>query len=296
VDCTIGSVDLSSGSVVTSRRKHCRVWPAPDGESAVALAEPRSSALSGMGLDLLDERGRREVVVRHTPGFLGSEIAWGPDGRAFAVCFATRRGTTVDVIGAGGRRLARRPGCFPAWLTSGGLVTASGPPGTLEVDRRPFPGARQLGDLLPAPRRGESVHVSAVASGAGRLGVAVVALRRTRTVPASAAIALFSEAGRTEFAGRLESRSLPVIVGVAPDGRGLWYYEATDGMAVVLQAPGWDRFRLPGARWVSWSPSGTFLAAATDQEIRLLDWPSGNEVATIPVDAADVAWAPGPSK
>ena len=240
---------------------------------------------------LLEGRGEAESLVRHTPGILGSEITWRPDGSAFAVCYGTREGNTVDIIspGAGGADLADR--CFPAWLADGRLATAAGPPRSISIDGQPLAAGPALAGLVPKPSEGERVGVSALAGGQDELLVAVSTVSPTRFLPAAAAIALVSDRGGVEFAAGLPPRTFPVALGIAPDGEAIWYFDGSTGRAVVLRVGGGGRFfRAASARWVSWSPSGRFLAAATDAGILLLEWPSGRELAQLPIEARDVTW------
>ena len=292
--CRVASVDVSSGSVLEVAGEHCRTWPSPAGDMAVAVASQRSEALSGRGLVLLEARGDEESVVRHSPGILGSEIAWRPDGAAFASCFGTRDGNTVDVITPGGDMSGLADRCFPAWLSDGRLATAAGPPRSISIDGQPLAAGAGLAGLVPRPGKSERVSVSALAGGRGALAVAISTVSPTRLLPSAAAIALVSEAGEVEFAAGLPPRTFPVAVGISPDGGAVWYFDASNGRAVVLRIPGGGRFRVFDARWVSWSPSGRFLAAATDAGIVLVEWPSGRELAVLPVEARDVTWTRTP--
>ena len=140
----------------------------------------------------------------------------------------------------------------------------------------------------------------AVATRAAREGGAVALVDRSMIVNEVAeklasegaqTIALVSDRGGVEFAAGLPPRTFPVALGIAPDGEAIWYFDGSTGRAVVLRVGGGGRFfPAASARWVSWSPSGRFLAAATDAGILLLEWPSGRELAQLPVEARDVTW------
>lgn len=295
--CRIGWLDLASGAVTRLTREHCRIWPAPDGRSAVAVSTRRADALAGHGLVLIDAVAPQptEAVFEHARGFVASEVAWRADGSAFAVCFGTRDGTVVDVIepGRGQDELAGM--CFPGFLADGRLALARVSPVAVVVDGVTVIAPERAAQLLPDVPNGERRAVSAVGVGGVGLAVGLVAVSDTRLLPSSAAIAVLDPAGGVVFRGGLyPSDTLPAVLGLAPDGSALWYLDTGNGRAVVVSIPGGRRLTFFTARWFAWSPDGRFLAVARSDDVALLSWPDGREIATIPVNAASISWTRAP--
>ena len=294
-DCRAGGLTLSSGAVTRIAGEYCRIWPAPKGDAAFAVTARRAAALEGRGLAYVSLDGDRRVVF-HTSGFIGSEVAWSPDGAQAAVCIGTRDGTVVDVYRAvPGGRDGIPQACTPAWLGDGRLAVSSAGPVSIEVGGRLVLGPDEARELLPSIGKGERRAVSALGASGDRLVVALVAASDVRLLPSSAAVAVIGGDGQIEFAARLPRDVLPAAIGLAPDGSAFWYYEAGEARAVIVSIPGGRRVPVFDARWVAWSPDGSHIATATDEEIVLRRWPDGREVAVIPVVAADVSWTLAPS-
>jgi hypothetical protein len=289
-DCRAATLDLSAGAVRRIEGEHCRVWPAPDGTKGVALTAKRADALEGKGLVLVGgaEAGR---LVRHDEGFLVSDVVWDAEGTQFAVCFGTRDGVVVDVF-SGAQQRGRVPGqCFPAWLPDGRLVTAGSDPAAVTVDGVPLLAGPEIERLLPdVPKRSSRVVSALAAAPEGTVAAALVVTSKAQLLPSSAALVVLSPDGEPAFTARLPPRRLPSVLGLAPDARGLWYYDTGEGRATVLSIPGGKRFPVFDARWIAWSPSGDYVAAATDEGIVLRTWPDGDRVGVIPVSATDVWW------
>jgi WD40-like Beta Propeller Repeat len=292
--CRAASLELSSGAVEVLADKHCRLWPAPDGAHAVALAENQPGGLEGRGLVLIEGRAGAGRVIAHTAGFLVSEPAWAADGLTFAACFGTRKGLVTDLRALDGAGQSGNGLCFPAWAELGFAAARIDPP-SLELGGETVLGAKDLEKLLPSVPEDAHREVSALGAGPGdRLAVAVVAVSAARALPLSAALAVVSRVGAIEFSARLTRDTLPAAIGLSPDGTALWYLDAGKGVAVLLNLPG-GRRRVPyDARWVSWSPDGRYMAAATDQGIELSTWPNGEELAVLQVKAASLTWTRSP--
>jgi hypothetical protein len=282
-DCKAAALTLSSGAVTRIAGEHCRIWPSPAGTGALTVTARRSAALEGRGLSYVTLDGDRRVVF-HSPGFIGSEVAWGADATQAALCIGTRQGTVVDVYRAvPGARDRIDGACAPAWLGDGRLAVSHAGPVSIEVDGRTVLGADEARELLPSVGRRERRAISALAGTGERLVVGLVVASDIRLLPSSAALAVLGPGG-IEYRALLPEDVLPSAVGLAPDGSALWYYDAGTGRAVIVSIPGGNRARIFDARWVAWSPDGSHLATATDEQ----------ELARIPVDATDVAWSAAP--
>jgi hypothetical protein len=101
-------------------------------------------------------------------------------------------------------------------------------------------------------------------------------------------------AGEIEFSALLPPDRLPTAIGLAPDGSAFWYFDAARSTAVLVRLPGGQRPEPFDAHWLSWSPDGRYLAAATGRGIVLSRWPDGEEIAVLPVQALDVTWTRAP--
>jgi hypothetical protein len=293
--CDAGGLTLSSGAVTRIRGEHCRIWPSPTGAAALTVTARRSAALEGRGLSYVTLDGNRRVVF-HTQGFIGSEVAWSADGAQAALCVGTRDGTVVDVYRSVPGERDSIPGpCAPAWLGDGRLAVSRAGPVSIEIDGRAILGPDEARELLPSVGRRERRAISALAASGERLVVGLVAASDVRLLPSSAAVAVLRSDGQIEFAAHLQEDVLPAAVGLAPDASALWYYDAGQGNAVIVSIPGGARAAIfDASRWVAWSPDGSYLAAATEEGIVVRRWPEGQELARIPVEAADVSWTPTP--
>jgi hypothetical protein len=292
-DCDAAALTLSSGAVTRLGPERCRIWPSPAGTAALAVTARRSAALEGRGLDYVTLDGESRVAF-HTPGFIGSEVAWSPDGRRAALCLGTRDGTVVDVYRAVPAYRHRVVGaCAPAWLGDGRLAVSFAGPVSIEVDGRTVLGANEARQLLPSVGRRERRAITALAGSGDRLVAGLVVASDVRLLPSSAALVVLGPGG-IEYQALLSEDVLPTTVGLAPDGSALWYYDAGKARAVIVSIPGGRRVPIFDARWVAWSPDGSQVATATEEGIVLRRWPDGQELARIPVDAADVSWSRGP--
>ena len=293
--CKAGALELSSGSVTRIPGEHCRIWPSPDGRAALTVTARRSAALDGRGLEYVTLAGEQAVVF-HSRGFIGSEVAWSADGQRVAVCVGTRSGTVVDLYRSVPGDREELPGaCVPAWLPDGGLATSSARPPSVGVDGQNVLSPQKARALLPSVARDGRRAVSALAAGGGRLLAGLVAVSDTRLLPTAGALAVLRPDGQVDFEARLAAGILPAAVGLSPDASALWYHEAGDARAVIVSIPGGTRVPIFGARWISWSPDGRFLAAAQEGAIALYSWgPVLKQVASVPVDASDVSWTRRP--
>ncbi len=251
----------------------------------------RAAALEGRGLEYIT-LGGQESVIQHTPGFIGSEVAWSIDGGSTAVCIGSREGTVVDLfVEVPGERRDVADRCFPAFLASGRLAVAAAGPARIELDARTIVDAAAIARLLPTRPKGFRRAVSALSARGETLVAGLVSVSGRRLLPASSALAVFDAAGRVAFTLPLfPAETLPAAVGLSPAGDAVWYYDAGEGQAIVVAVPGGRRLSFFQARWIAWSPDGRYLAAATSGGISLRRWPAGDEVAVVPVDAADLSW------
>lgn len=289
--CQAGWIDVGLGRTAELPGRHCRLWPAPTGDRAILVTARRAAALAGRGLIEVRRSGGAERLVRHTPGFLGAELAWSPDGAVAAACFGGERGPVLDLLYAD-RARALRGLCAPAFTGSGRLAAAVPSPPRVVVGGRLVLSPAQAASLLRgAPARAATV-VSALAAGGGRIAVGLTAVTRRSYVPATAALAVLSGGGRLLLALPL-GRALPSAIGLAPDGTALWYLNALDGTAHLVGLPAGRALPAPAARRYAWSPSGRYLAAATDDGLLVRAWPSGQQVARLPLAVSDLGWSAG---
>jgi hypothetical protein len=301
--CQAKALDLASGGVVSLPGEHCRIWPSPGGNRVVATAASRSDALDGRGLVLFGypaAEGERMLgegtVIQHSPGVIASELVWAADERTVHVCVATRDGIVTDVVDADGGGVAALPDqCFPAMLDDGRLATVLGPL-TVAVDGEPLLGRGDARALLPSvPRRAERV-VSALGAGGDELVAGLAAVVKGRLLPTSAALAVVTRDGDIRFSAFLPEDVLPATAGLSPRGDALWYFDAGDGSAHVIQVPGGRELPPYGSRWVAWSPDGDYVALARGRSIVILRWPDGTEVERIPVAGNVVYWTRAPGQ
>lgn len=288
--CTAGSVELASGAVAALPDEHCRLWPAPDGSRAIALAANRADGLEGRGLVLLEGRAGEGRVLRHEPGFLASELSWAPDSLAFAGCFAAAEGAVLDVRPLDGAGLHGAGLCFPAWVDEG-LAAAKLNPLSIELGGETVLGPEAIAELLPDVPEGARREVSALGGGSDRLAVSLVVLSEKQVFPSAGVLAVLSEDGSLGRPVDLPERALPTAIAVAPGGDALWYLDAAEGRVRVVLLPGGEPVSsFPRARLAAWSPSGRYVAAATDEGIAVLAWPGLSPVTVVPVVANDVSW------
>ncbi len=295
-ECEAGYLEISSGAVTRLRGDRCRIWPAPDGGAAVALVSSPSDPLEGHGLEYVAPTQAVQRAVSHTPGVIASEVAWDPESLRFALCLGTRTGTVVDIYhSAPGGHEGREGVCFPAWLGDGGLALADAGGVSVRVDDRLLLGLKAAAEILPSVPEGAARRVSALGARGDRLVVGLAVVSPARPRPLSSAVALLAPDGDVEFQAWLAPQgSLPTAVGLSPAGDALWYFDATGGRTVVLSVPGGRRLSPFPARWISWSPDGRYVAAATVGGLSVLRWPDGERLAVVPVDAATVAWTGSP--
>jgi hypothetical protein len=306
VRCRAKALDLSSGTVSRIPAEHCRIWPAPSGSRVIVTATSRSDALAGKGLVQFSyppPEGSQvlegQTVLRHEPGVIASEVVW-PRGESVALaCVATRDGTIVTGVGADPLLApgfgVQRDSCFPAVLPDGRYASVVGP-ASIVVDGRALLSDAELERLLPSvPRRARRV-VSGLGAGDGEVVAAVAAIVKGRLLPSSAALAVVTAKGTVRFSAALRSDVLPAEVGLSPHGDALWYFDAADGSAHVIALPGGRELPPYGARWVAWSPSGDYLAAAGEASVQIFTWPDGAEVEQLPVAANVLAWTRAPAR
>ncbi len=293
-DCAAGSVELASGAVAHLPDEHCRLWPAPDGSRAIALAANRADGLEGRGLVLLEGRAGEGRVLRHEPGFLASELAWAPDSLAFAGCFAAAEGAVLDVRPLDGAGLHGAGLCFPVWVDAG-LAAAKLSPLSIELGGETVLDSEAIAGLLPDVPEGARREVSALGGGGGRLVASLVVLSDRQVFPSSGVLAVLSENGLVGRPVHLPERALPAAIAVAPGGDALWYLDAAEGRVRVVLLPGGEPVSsFPRSRFAAWSPSGRYVAAATKEGIAVLAWPGLAPVTVIPVVANDVSWTESP--
>jgi hypothetical protein len=302
-ECEADVLDVSSGLLTGVPGRRCQIWPAPQGARAAALtaegeveADPSRGGLvifgypAPEGEQVLGEGS----VLRHSPGFVTSEVVWHPKGHRVAVCVASNEGTVVDVLTLGEDGSASiEDACFPAFLADGRLSVVHGAV-SIELDGSSIAGEAEAAVLLPSLPGESQRFVTALGAGGDRLVVGLAALSPSRELPFSASIAVLTPRGRVEFSAHLRPDALPAVAGLAPDGKALWYYDASSGTAVILEIPGGRRSRPYRARWLAWSPSGDYLATVTDGGVEILSWPDAERVATLDVPADVVAWTRRP--
>lgn len=290
-DCAAASLRVGSGEVAEMPGEHCRVWPSPDGTSVLAVAERRSAPLAGEGLELVAGPDAEPRVLAHTPGRIASGAAWSPDGSRVALCLGSRDGTVVDVFAPEtGERTAAPGACFPAFVADGTLAVAGADGISVQVGDRTVFGPEDAARIFPTVPKDARRVVTALAAHGDRLVAGLAVVSPARLLPSASAVVVL-EGDRADFIAKLyPARTLPAAVGLSPAGDGMWYLDASDGNAVILSVPGGRRFPVFNARWAAWSPDGRYLATASRRGISIVRWPSGEEVAVVPVDASTVFW------
>jgi hypothetical protein len=296
--CQASVLDLSSGLVGETPAGTCDIWPSPDGARAIASAAP-------------DEAGGLSAVTpftypppEGTTVLTGGDIvedalplltpsAWHPEGDRVAICAPRDEGIFVDVLDLedGTRDAVTNIGsggitgfCQASFLADGRLaVVRDGV--RIELDGREIFGARDATRLLPDA----SPAITALGAGGDLLAVG---LRSDQ--PSAAAIAAITPDGTVEFSARLRPDSYPAVAGVAPDGRSLWYLNATSGNAAILEIPGGRRSEIYRAGWLAWSPDGNYLATVVREGIEIISLRSGRLLATLDVPASVVSWTERP--
>jgi hypothetical protein len=301
--CAARVLDVSSGSVWEIPGTRCRIWPAPTGRRLITAAADRDDATEGRGLvefAFSPRQGEQAlgdpVTLRHEPGIISSDVAWSPDGTRALTCVATPDGTVVvPLAGKRPRRVLAEDACFPAVLADGQVALAAGAAG-VSLEGRPLLSRDDLTRLLPDTSGAERRAVSALAAGTGTEDViaAFVAVDGARQAPSSAALAVLDTSRGVRFSTPLPEGVLPAAVGLAPVGDALWYFDAADGTAHVVDVPGGRELPPYGSRWAAWSPSGGFVALAARRSVGIFAWPELVEVARIPVAAATVFWTRAP--
>jgi hypothetical protein len=304
VQCKSAALELSSGKITRIPAQHCRVWPSPSGSKVIATAASRSDALEGKGLvefRFPAPQGAQAleapVVLPHPPGVIASEVVWPADEQAGVTCVATQQGTVVAGVARDARAVAPYAGedaCFPALLADGRLASAVGA-ASIVVDGAPILSDADLERLLPSVPRRAHRAVSALGGGEHELVAGLVIVSKRRLLPSSGVLAVITDAGEVRFSASLPEDVLPAAVGLSPDGKALWYFDASNATAHVRAIPGGREVLSYGARWVAWSPDGSYVALARDRSIAILTWPDGIEVQRIPVAASSVFWTLAPT-
>jgi hypothetical protein len=297
-NCEASVLDLSSGLVVDAPAGTCDIWPSPGGATAIATAAPDES--NGMtavvpftypppegATVLVGEKVVENALPLLTPS------AWHPGRDRVAVCSSHAVGTFVDVLDLedGTRDSVANIGgggitgfCQASFLEDGRLaVVRDGV--RVEIDGRQVFGVRDATRLLPDA----SPAITALGAGDGMLAVG---LRSDQ--PAAAAIAAITPDGIVDFFARLRPESYPAVVGVAPDGRSLWYLDATSGSASILEIPGGRRSETYRAGWLAWSPDGNYLAKVVREGIEIVSLQTGRLLTTLDVPANIVSWTKRP--
>ena len=298
-DCQASVLDLSSGLVVAAPAGTCDIWPSPDGARAIASAAPDGaggqSAVTPFtypppeGATVL---AGGEVVENALP--LLTPSAWHPGSDRVAVCTPSAVGIFVDVLDLedGTRDSVANIGgggisgfCQASFLADGRLaVVRDGV--RIELDGREIFGVRDATRLLPDASPG----ITALGAGGDLLAVG---LRSDR--PAAAAIAAITPDGTVEFSAHLRPDSYPTVVGIEPDGRSLWYLNATSGNAAILEIPGGRRSEIYRAGWLAWSPDRAYLATVVREGIEIISLRTGRLLTTLDVPANVVSWTKRPA-
>jgi hypothetical protein len=297
-NCQASVLDLSSGLVVDTPPGACDLWPSPDGARAIASAAPNEAGgLSAVtpfaypppeGTTVLTGG---DIVEDALP--LLTPSAWHPGSDRVAVCAPRGDGIFVDVLDLedGTRDSVTNIGsggitgfCQASFLADGRLaVVRDGV--RIELDGREIFGVRDATRLLPDA----SPAITALGAGGDLLAVG---LRSDQ--PAAAAIAAITPDGAVEFSARLRPDTYPAVAGVAPDGRSLWYLNATSGNAAILEIPGGRRSEIYRAGWLAWSPDGDYLATVVREGIEIISLRTGRLLTTLDVPANVVSWTERP--
>jgi hypothetical protein len=192
-------------------------------------------------------------------------------------------GTRDSVANIGGGGISGF--CQASFLADGRLaVVRDGV--RIELDGREIFGVRDATRLLPDASPG----ITALGAGGDLLAVG---LRSDR--PAAAAIAAITPDGTVEFSAHLRPDSYPTVVGIEPDGRSLWYLNATSGNAAILEIPGGRRSEIYRAGWLAWSPDRAYLATVVREGIEIISLRTGRLLTTLDVPANVVSWTKRPA-
>jgi hypothetical protein len=290
--CRIQQVAFADGTLGDAGPETtCRVWAAPTGDLAAVptdrgdLAGTREIALVRLG---------EEPELEEKLGPARGDVAWSPDGRRVAWC-APDGTTIVREIASGDEH--RVAGCYPRFAPDGAILTRGG--GTLvfelwrdgEVLLDPAELAQGLDERGPLDIVGFDVGPD------GLLAVAVAAFTPSRT-------ALVLELWRDET---LEaSIPLPASVGpgnalfgsfiaFSPTGNELALGYSSGPGEVTLVDLELQRVILPSIdqRALAWSPDGSWLAVAVEDEVRIFGALRDVAAYTLPLSAVSLGWGGG---
>jgi hypothetical protein len=271
--CRLVRLRMSTLRVARADGRYCRAWPAPDGSVVLAASGTGPTLSPPVRLVVINGTSLRPAAETPVQGALVGPVAWSPDSLLASVCVsAGPEGVAVELLSAPWQRassVSRR--CRPVFTHTATRLTSDG--------RSIFEGDANLnmdgmlGRAVGDPAAGYRVTALAATPN----GVAAAVTGRRRTVPGQVV-------SRIVVFNRLSGHSLivdtpgPVSdIGVAPDGRALWYRQAANGaVAIVSLGTGGVPVGVPGtARAYAWSPDGRYVAAADAGHILVVDSRSG---------------------
>ena len=317
--CRLATLDLA-----TLRVRHetiettCNVWVSPDGRSAVVGRSPGRFA-NGPNAWLAD-LGVPSELVRQL-GIARGTVSWSPDGGRVAWCGEDR---TTNVLRRATGSIERYPGCRPAFTGAGDVLTIVD-----DADRRAVLrngdvvlAEAQLesgfvraldGPVQPLGLDQRADGVLAVAVAATPLRPAASTARSDEPIQPGPFGALARSAAKTPPLLRLQLWrgtsldrviALPTVpyddsqarfgdlVDFSPGGHEVAVTASRLGTPLVVLDVRSGRAVLPPTRQLgfSWSPDGTWLALAGDDEIDVYGIARDEPVFRLPLEAFTLSW------
>jgi hypothetical protein len=294
-NCEAGEFSLDSSlRFAPVEGQHCRIWPTPSGDQALATSGPPSQLVATHYLDVIDGETARFVGRVHFPsGYLNSNVSWDPAGQRAAYCVRTAHGDRVAISHAGLREVdhPHLAGCDPVWTSGGRLLVARG--GRVWENGHPLPQPHESGG--PVRDDDRFSHITSMAA-AGRflaLGMSEAGALG-QPIPPYVVAVLDRSTGDWMFVRPGDGG--PFEVGLAPDGSGVWHFDAlshTVSLTQIADGPALSH-RIPpsGVRAYAWSPDGTAVAVALSGRIVVIPLDGSPTGIINNVNVHDLVWTP----
>ena len=269
-NCEAAEFDLDFSLRVTPvDGQHCRIWPTPSGQRALATSGPPSQLVVTHYMDVIyGETARWVGRVHHPAGYLNSNVSWDAGGGVAAYCVRTADGDRVAVTHAGLREVDHPHivGCDPVW-SGRKLLVARG--GRVYENGRPLPRPHESGG--PVHDHDRFTKITSMASVGHYLALGMAEKGGLgQPVPPYVVAVLDRSTGGWMFVRPGESGPLSAV-GIAPDGSGVWYFDSlsrTVSLTQIANGPTLSpRIPTSGVRAYAWSPDGSAVAVALSDRI-----------------------------